>query len=474
MKSILEYDHIEARRFFLKEESFFNFDLPNYFVFQNLISKISNILKKKDLLDLYGTEVLIGKKKTRKFSPTNFEGVNYNLLTNKDGKFDWRPFKLIHPVLYVSLVNEMTIEKNWNLIINRFKEYKKNHKINCFSTPIESLKNFSDKEALIEEWYRSIEQKSIELALEFKYVIHTDIVNCYSSIYTHSIPWAIHTKEFAKKEKNNKNLIGNIIDKHIRDMSFGQTNGIPQGSVLMDFIAEIILGYVDLKLSEKIKKSKVKDYYILRFRDDYRIFSNNPEDSNLIVKFLSEILFDVGMKLNSEKTLVSENIIESSLKPDKLYWIKNKRIPTSFLDYLLLILSLSEKFPNSGTLIIELNNFYNKIISLTKVNIEIPILVSILIDITFKNPRTYPISTAILSKLFSLTNSNFMKHHILSLIEKKFDKIPNTGHLQIWLQRLTLLLDKDKIYNEKVCMKVLDSNIPIWNKIRSIYNPIFI
>jgi len=83
MKSILEYDHIEARRFFLKEESFFNFDLPNYFVFQNLISKISNILKKKDLLDLYGTEVLIGKKKTRKFSPTNFEGVNYNLLTNK-------------------------------------------------------------------------------------------------------------------------------------------------------------------------------------------------------------------------------------------------------------------------------------------------------------------------------------------------------------------------------------------------------
>jgi len=55
-------------------------------------------------------------------------------------------------------------------------------------------------------------------------------------------------------------------------MTYGQTNGIPQGSVLMDFIAEIVLGYTDLELSHKINQLKIEDYQIIRYRDDYRIF----------------------------------------------------------------------------------------------------------------------------------------------------------------------------------------------------------
>jgi hypothetical protein len=38
-----------------------------------------------------------------------------------------------------------------------------------------------------------VEQKSIELGLEYDYIFHTDIVDCYGAIYTHSISWAIHT-----------------------------------------------------------------------------------------------------------------------------------------------------------------------------------------------------------------------------------------------------------------------------------------
>ena len=55
----------------------------------------------------------------------------------------------------------------------------------------------------------------------------TDIVNCYSEIYTHSIVWALHTKKVAKEERNDKKLLGNNIDKHLQAMSNGQTNGIP-------------------------------------------------------------------------------------------------------------------------------------------------------------------------------------------------------------------------------------------------------
>ena len=38
-------------------------------------------------------------------------------------------------------------------------------------------------------------------------------------------------------------------------MSYRQTNGIPQGSVLMDFIAEIVLGYADYLFSIKMKEA---------------------------------------------------------------------------------------------------------------------------------------------------------------------------------------------------------------------------
>ena len=50
-------------------------------------------------------------------------------------------------------------------------------------------------------------------------------------------------------------MIGNAIDRRIQDMRGGQTNGIPQGSVLMDFVAEMVLGYIDFKLSEKIERA---------------------------------------------------------------------------------------------------------------------------------------------------------------------------------------------------------------------------
>ena len=66
----------------------------------------------------------------------------------------------------------------------------------------------------------------------------------------------MHTKETAKKDRNKKELIGNSIDRNIQSMQYGQTNGIPQGSTLMDFIAEMVLGYIDLELSEAIEKEK--------------------------------------------------------------------------------------------------------------------------------------------------------------------------------------------------------------------------
>ena len=254
MKNILQLNNLEARKYLLKEESYFNFDLPKYFSFKEIIKSVSTQLKGHKYSEFLAT-FKDANNKNKSLNPSDCENVNYILLNNKDGKFSWRPFQLIHPVLYVSLVHEITAKNNWNIIKNRFNQFELNSKIKCYSVPLASDGIQSDKAVTITQWWQAIEQQSIELALSYEYVLHTDISDCYGSIYTHSVPWAIHTKPFAKHKDNktDQSLIGNIIDKHLREMSFGQTNGIPQGSVLMDFIAEIVLGYADIELSNKIK-----------------------------------------------------------------------------------------------------------------------------------------------------------------------------------------------------------------------------
>ena len=88
-------------------------------------------------------------------------------------------------------------------------------------------------------------------------------------------------------------MLGNIIDASIQDAQYKQTNGIPQGSVLMDFVAEIVLGYVDRILGVILKREGIIDYKILRYRDDYRVFVNNSSEGERILKLLSEIMMQV-------------------------------------------------------------------------------------------------------------------------------------------------------------------------------------
>lgn len=462
MTRVLDLNHTDARQFFLKEESYFNFDLPTYFVFENLLQAVSNHISGQDLSTFYSTYTN-GQGQTKRHSPTEFEDVNYKFLNNKDGKFAWRPLQLIHPAIYVSLVNKITDQTNWNLIVARFAQFQANPNIRCYSIPLRSDDQQSDKATSISQWWQAIEQQSLELALKYEYVLHTDISDCYGSIYTHSVPSAIHTKTTAKGQRRDLGLVGNTIDKHLQDMAYGQTNGIPQGSVLMDFIAEMVLGYADLELSNKIQQDHLQDYEIIRYRDDYRVFSNNPQTIEHITKLLTEILIELGMRLNAQKTIVSNNVIKNSIKPDKLYWISSKKGAKSIQEHLMLIHKLSEEHPNSGSLPKVLGKFYDRIKGITETNQNIKVLVSILVDIMYKNPRTYPIASAILSKLLSLITDNNSKDEILTLIYQRFEKIPNTGHIKIWLQRLTIKLDRQRQYTEKLCEKVNNPVLQIWN-----------
>lgn len=449
-QSIITLSAAEARGFFLKPESYCSLDLPPYIRFDALIEATCKALNGKALSELSS-------------SPRDYDDVNYTILNNKDGKYAWRPLQLIHPALYVSLVHQMTTDDGWQSLQKRFAEFSSNKRLQCLSLPVVSRSEEKDKAEQVTHWWHSVEQRSIELSLEYEYLIQTDITDCYGAIYTHSIAWALHTKPNAKNERTNKKLLGNIIDTYIQDMQHGQTNGIPQGSVLMDFIAELVLGLADLELTEKIDNAQIKDYCILRYRDDYRVFVNNPQDGEQIIKFLTEVMIGLGLKLNPGKTKASSDVVCSSIKSDKLDWMSRKNREKSLQKHLLIIHDHATQFPNAGSLVVALNDFHKRISRLKHILEEPMPMIAIVVDIAYRNPRTYAICAAVLSKLMSFLKTDNEKTVVAEKIKARFTKIPNTGYMQIWIQRVTLPIGKKISFEEPICKLVSGDTVSLWN-----------
>ncbi len=92
-KLLMDCEAEKAKEHFLKASSYFNSDLPEYLSFKPILENVSNVLEGQTFLSV------------KNASPNELDGVNYKLLNNKDGRFAWRQYEIIHPVIYVSLVN---------------------------------------------------------------------------------------------------------------------------------------------------------------------------------------------------------------------------------------------------------------------------------------------------------------------------------------------------------------------------------
>ena len=439
----------QARAFFLKPESYCRIDLPPYFDFGRVLRPVSKLLRSKPLASATS-------------NPRNHEDVNYAIYSNKDGRYAWRPFQLIHPAIYVDLVNRVTTPATWTSIKERFAEFSKDRKIQCLSIPQESLTKRKDQGAQVSHWWQGIEQASIELALDYSHVFHADITDCYTSVYTHSIAWALHSKATAKVEKNNKKLIGNVIDSAIQDMRHGQTNGIPQGSVLLDLVAEMVLGYADLELGGRVATLGAADFQILRYRDDYRIFVNNPQAGEQILRLLAEVLLELGLKLNVSKTTNAQAVIPTSVKTDKRQWMRSRQGDANLQKHLLLIHCHSTDFPNAGSLLPALDTFYGRLGQQKPIQ-NIMQLVSITVDIGFNSPRCFPVCAAIISRLLGRLGTKKEKLAALARVRDKLAQLPNNGHLEVWQQRLSYHFDPSVSYSESLCTLVEGKKADLWS-----------
>ena len=453
MRQLIELSNTDARAHLLKGSSYFNCDLPKYISFEPILQDVAAVLNGKDYH---------GFKSTKPFLLPN---VNYSFTANKDGRLSWRPFELIHPAIYVSLINVLTTEANWATVQARMASFK-GGVVECCSTPLVSSDHQTDVATQILNWWQAIEQRSLVYSLEFAHMLHTDVTDCYGSLYTHSIPWALHGLVVAKDRKQDTTLLGNIIDSHIQAGRYGQTNGISQGSVLMDLVAEIVLGYIDSKISEILGDQE--DVKILRYRDDYRIFSNSQERAEDILKIISDSLRTVGMRLGVSKTVAFNNVVEGSVKPDKLAGIALQDLGDSnaktIQKQLLRLHTFGRRYPNSGALKRLVGEFHSYTAKQTECPDDLEVQVAIATDIAFTSPATIPAIAGILSHLISLA-PDVDKAGLWAKVRRKMARVPYNGYLEVWLQRVIKPkgLGIDFTSEEPICQIVNGEAPPLWD-----------
>ena len=455
MTKITDLSAVDARAFLMRAKCYFRQDFPPYISFQSILDDVDKALGGHSYRSFQKSDI----------KPENLSGVNYQFLANKDGRFAWRPFELIHPAIYVSLVNLMCEEANWNIISERFKKTEGN-RVECCSIPVVPKETETNDGAQVLNWWLEYEQKALELSLEYSHVLQTDVTDCYGALYTHSIAWALHGIEEAKSKKGKSSLLGNNIDSHVTCSRYGQTNGIVQGSVVMDIIAELVLGFVDDVITENLPSSI--NVRILRYRDDYRIFSLNDGDAEKVLKIVSDSLRIVGMKLGASKTSSSTNVVEASIKPEKLAGMHLADMDINeaktIQKQLMRLHAFARSYPNSGALNRLSSAAFEKISGIIEVPKDIAVQIAIVTDIVAISPQAFPALSGIIAKLISLSPED-ERVKLWQKVSSKLRLIPHNGYLEIWLQRVTRAKGVEVIFDssEKICRVIEGENVELWD-----------
>lgn len=165
MKRLIDLSNEEARNHFLKGSSYFNGDMPTYISFEPILTAVSDVLSGNSFAQYKAS------------NPAEYPDVNYNFIANKDGRFAWRPYELMHPAIYISLVNVICEENNWALIKFRIAEFE-DGVVDCCSAPVMSVNQQTDVATQIKSWWQAVEQRSLMYSLEFSHLLHTDVTDC--------------------------------------------------------------------------------------------------------------------------------------------------------------------------------------------------------------------------------------------------------------------------------------------------------
>lgn len=146
-----------------------------------------------------------------------------------------------------------------------------------------------------------------------RYALVTDISSYFPTIYTHTIPWALHSKTEAKANRaKSPEFFGNILDHRCMGTQDGQTIGLPIGPDTSHIIAEMI----GVSIDESIRIALGGWPKGFRYVDDFTFFFNTREEAERALAVIIKCVSAFELQINASKTKIVEvrELVQESWK----------------------------------------------------------------------------------------------------------------------------------------------------------------
>lgn len=139
----------------------------------------------------------------------------------------------------------------------------------------------------------------------------------------------------------------------------------------------------------------------------------------------------------------------ASVKADKVAELFIPRNGVSMQKRLLQIYASAVQAPNSGYVARALTKYYDLIDKNKKLSdYDNPLsMLGIAVNLALKNQKSYQWCMAVVSKILDYCEPED-RLAIIEDVRRKFDRLPNTGLLDIWLQRISYKIDPTLEYAE--------------------------
>ncbi|MCA8290782.1 RNA-directed DNA polymerase [Burkholderia vietnamiensis] len=161
--------------------------------------------------------------------------------------------------------------------------------------------------------FSELYEEKITAAAGFRYALITDVSAFFPTIYTHVIPWALHTKAVAKLNTTKTPAVfGNILDGRSMGVQDGQTIGLPIGPDTSHILAETVAVAIDERIIQTLG-SVPRGF---RYVDDFFLFFNKREEAERALAAVTRAVGDYQLQVNASKTRIIETkeLVEESWK----------------------------------------------------------------------------------------------------------------------------------------------------------------
>lgn len=144
-------------------------------------------------------------------------------------------------------------------------------------------------------------KNTLDLSFGAGFRAHADVANCFGSVYTHSLEWAIQGYDEAKRQLQNKKgpvHWSSVLDTALRNAKRKETTGLPVGPCTSSIAVEIILAAVDKGLAGRFR--------FIRYIDDYTAYCSTHFEAQEFIRALGIALSQYRLTLNLSKTKITE------------------------------------------------------------------------------------------------------------------------------------------------------------------------